>query len=174
MKRKTKNAIKFIENLHSHLVKDPLLRQNVRNKSESQIQTELRPIILGYLVKYFRSQKILNPENVANKYFYWESQEDSYKNKKIESFSSRNYPDFIITHPYKIAIEYKKSETGSIVKQGIGQSVMHTLGGEFDFVYCLIHDESQEKNILNSSKNDKEKMMINKIWEDYNIWIKFL
>ena len=120
---------------------------------------------MGYLVKYFKSQNISNPENVANKYFYWESQEGSYKKKRLESFSSRNYPDFIITTPYNIAIEYKQGGTGSIVKQGIGQSVMHTLGGEFDFVYCLIHDESKEKYILNSSNNDKEKMMINKIWE---------
>ena len=174
MKPKTQKLISFIEELHAHLVSSPLLRKKVQNKNESQIQAELRPIIFEYMKNHFQNQNWKNPVNGATKYLYWEGEERKYTNIKTESFASRNYPDYIITNPYKIAIEYKKSETGSIVKQGIGQSVMHTLGGEFDFVYCLIHDESQEKNILNSSNNDKEKMMINKIWEDYNIWIKFL
>ena len=55
-----------------------------------------------------------------------------------------------------IAIEYKKSGSGSIVKQGLGQCLMHTLGGEFDFVYCLIHDESQNKKIVNLLKMKKK------------------
>ena len=74
----------------------------------------------------------------------------------METFASRSYPDFIITEPYKIAIEYKKSKNGSIVKEGIGQSLIHTKGGEFDFVYCLIQDESKSKKIVESQKNKKE------------------
>ena len=80
----------------------------------------------------------------------------THKNKDLVLFASRNYPDFIITNPYKIAIEYKKSGSGSIVKQGLGQCLMHTLGGEIDFVYCLIHDESQYKKIVKSIKNEKK------------------
>ena len=55
-----------------------------------------------------------------------------------------------------IAIEYKKNGSGSIVKQGLGQCLMHTLGGEFDFVYCLIHDESQNKKFVKSIKMKKK------------------
>ena len=51
---------------------------------------------------------------------------------------------------------------------------MHTLGGEFDFVYCLIHDESQNKKIVISTKNEKENMIIQKFWDDYNVYMKFL
>ena len=94
--------------------------------------------------------------------------------KKTESFASRNYPDYIITNPYKIAIEYKKSESGSIVKHGIGQSIMHTMGGEFDFDYCLIHDESKNKKMLKSTKNEKDKIIIQKIREDYHVFMKFI
>ena len=91
-----------------------------------------------------------------------------------KTFASRNYPDFIIIRPYKIAIEYKKNSSGSIVKHGIGQCMMHTLGGEFDFVYCLIHDENKDKKILKSSSNEKERIIINKLWERYNVCMKFL
>ena len=68
-----------------------------------------------------------------------------------------------------IAIEYKKSGSGSIVKQGLGQCLIHTLGGEFDFVDCLIHDESQNKKIVKSIKNEKGNIIIQKYWKDYNV-----
>jgi len=174
MKPKSQKSIKFIEELHKHIVRSPLLRKNVQNKNESQIQTELRPIIFEYMIKHFKNQNWKIPVNGAKKYFYWEGEENRYKNMKTESFASRNYPDFIITNPYKIAIEYKKSGSGSIVKHGIGQSIMHTMGGEFDFVYCLIHDESQNKKILKSTKNEKEKIITQKIMEDYNVFMKFI
>lgn len=48
------------------------------------------------------------------------------------------------------AIEYKQSPNGSTVKHDIGQSIMHTLSEEFDFVYYLFHDESKDKRIENS------------------------
>ena len=51
---------------------------------------------------------------------------------------------------------------------------MHTMGGEFDFVYCLIHDESQNKKMLKSIINEKEKIIIQKIKEDYNVFMKFI
>ena len=120
MKPKTQKSIKFIEELHLHIVGSPLLRKNVQNKNESQIQTELRPIIFDYMVKHFQNQNWKNPESGAKKYFYWEGQEGRHTKIKTESFASRNYPDFIITNPYMIAIEYKKSGSGSIVKQGLG------------------------------------------------------
>ena len=108
------------------------------------------------MVKHFQNQNWKNPENGAKKYFYWEGQEGRHTNIKTESFASRNYPDFIITNLYMIPIEFKESVSGSIVKQGLGQCLMHTLDGEFDFVYCLIHDESQNKKVVKSIKNEKE------------------
>ena len=52
VKPKSQKSIKFIEELHKHIIKSPLLRQNVHNKNESQIQTELRPIIFNYANEY--------------------------------------------------------------------------------------------------------------------------
>ena len=37
MKPKTQKSIKFIEELHAHIVGSPLLRKNVQKKNESQI-----------------------------------------------------------------------------------------------------------------------------------------
>jgi len=174
MKKKTQKAISFIEELHKHLTGSPLLRDESQGRDERQIQTEIRPIIFDYMKEYFKKKNRKNPVRVADEKFYWESQESEYKNLKIETFASKNYPDFIISYPYKIAIEYKKSKSGSVVKQGIGQSIMHTIGGEFDFVYCLIKDESPDKKIIESINNEKEKRIIKNIWKDFNVFIRFI
>ncbi len=87
---------------------------------------------------------------------------------------TRNYPDFIITAPYLIAIEYKKSLNASLVKQLIGQSIVHTLSDELDFVYCLFHDESKGKKIKNSVGNNAESAIINRMRDDFNLYLRFI
>ena len=160
--------------LHLHLVKSPLLRKNVQNKTERDIQTELRPIIFDYMKKYFEKKNRKNPENMAKKYFYWEGQKSGFDKIKKKTFASINYPDFIIFKPHKIAIEYKKSSNGSVVKQTIGQCIMHTLCDEFEFVYCLFQDENKKKKILESTNNENEGMILEKLWDDYNVCMKFI
>ena len=72
VKPKSQKSINFIQELHKHIVRSHFLRQKVQYKNESQIQTELRPIIFNYMVKHFQNQNWKNPENGAKKYFYWE------------------------------------------------------------------------------------------------------
>ena len=174
MRRKSKKSTEFIQSLHNHLKNHLLLRKKVQNKTEHQMQTEIRHILFEYMKEYFKKEGWNNPEKGAQKYFYWEGQEGRFDRVRNKTFASRNYPDFIITRPYKIAIEYKKSSSGSIVKQGIGQCIMHTLGGEFDFVYCLIHDENNDKKIVNSIRNKNEKKILGMIRESYNVYMNFL
>ena len=174
MKAKTQKAINFINDLHKFILKDDLLRTNVKNKDEKQIQTELRGIIFRRMIEYFKEQDHKNPRSSANKHLYWEGEEGNYSKDKVATFSARNYPDFIITKPYMIAVEYKKGSSGSIVKQGIGQSVIHTIGGEFDFVYCLIQDESKDKQILKSLKNKKEKLIKERFWREFNVRLEII
>ena len=75
--------------------------------------------------------------------------------------------------PYLLAIEYKQGTTGSLVKQAIGQSLMHTLSGDFDYVYVLFHDENKDKRIEQSVNNDVETKVLNKVWKDFNVFVKF-
>ncbi len=142
MKKKTKKVTEFIAGLHEFIVTSPQFRARTIDKSETQIQAELRPLIIRYLEEYFEKADFKDAVAKANKSFYWEGQEGRFGVKKETTFGTRNYPDFIITHPYLIAIEYKQSPHGSTVKQGIGQSIMHTMCEEFHYVYYLFHDES--------------------------------
>ena len=139
-----------------------------------RIQAEIRPIIIGYLEDYFDKAGYKDSIAKANKSFYWEGQEGRYGKERGLIFGTRNYPDFIITAPYLIAIEYKKSPNASLVKQLIGQSIVHTLSEEFDFVYCLFHDESKGKKIKKSIGNDAESRVISRMRDDFNLYLRFV
>ena len=174
MKVKSKQFIEFISELHNYVVSNPQFRKDTSNKSESVIQGELRPLIVQFLEKYFESLNYKDFTAKANKSFYWEGQEGSYGKGRATTFASRNYPDFIITKPYLVAIEYKQGRSGSLVKQAIGQSLMHTLSGDFDFVYVLFHDENKDKRIEKSIINDTESKIMKKVWKDFNVLTKFI
>lgn len=174
MKKKTKQVIDFIEGLHKSIVTNPQLRKHTIDKGENQIQAEIRPLIIKYLEKYFEKLGFKDYEAKAIKAFYWEGQEGQFGKERKTSFGSRNYPDFIITSPYLVAIEYKQSPNGSTVKQGIGQSMMHTMCEDFDYVYYLFHDESTDKKIEKSIEGKTEKLIIKKMWDDFNVFIKFV
>lgn len=174
MKKKTSQVTRFIQDLHSYIINDPQFRGKTSEKSETQIQAEIRPLIINFLQKYYGEKGYKDVVAKANKSFYWEGQEGNFGTVRPTTFGARNYPDFIITFPYLIAIEYKQSENGSTVKQGIGQSIMHTMTEDFHFVYYLFHDENKDKRIEKSISNDKEKEIINKMWKNFNVYLKFV
>lgn len=174
MKKKSQKLIHFIEGLHEFIVTNPQFRKRTKGKSEAQIQSEIRPLIIKYLERYFEEAKYTDPVARANRSFYWEGQEGRYGKERRTTFGTRNYPDFIITDPYLIALEYKQSESGSVVKHGIGQSIMHTLCEDFHFVYFLFHDQTSDKRIERSIEEPIESFVIDKMWQDFNVYIKFV
>jgi len=174
MKKKTSEVISFIEGLHKYVTTHPQFRKKTNGKSETHIQAEIRPLIIGFLEGRFKNAGYKDFVAKANKSFYWEGQEGQYGKARPSTFGTRNYPDFIITEPYLIAIEYKKSPSGSTVKHGIGQSIIHTLCEEFHYVYFLFHDESEDERILKSVGNEVEGFIIDKIWKEFNVFIRFV
>lgn len=174
MKKKTIKVTKFITKLHRYIVSDPQFRKNTKGKSEVQIQAEIRPLIIQYLEKYFAELGFKDGVAKAHKSFYWEGQEGQYGKLRATTFGARNYPDFIITYPYLVAVEYKQSLSGSTIKHGIGQSIMHTLCGDFDYVYYLFHDQNKDKRIQDSVTNDVERFILHKMWQEFNVFIQFV
>ena len=174
MKRKSSAVKGFVEGLHEFIVSNPQFRKNTNGKSETAIQAELRPLIVSYLEKSFSEAGFKDCVAQANKSFYWEGQEGKFGRERATTFASRNYPDFIITKPYKLAVEYKQGKSGSLVKQAIGQSIMHTMSGDFDFVYVLFHDQNKDKRIENSATNSTENKIARKIWDDFNVMLNFV
>ena len=79
----------------------------------------------------------------------------------------------MIKNPYLIAIEYKKSASGSLVKQALGQSIMHTLSQEYDFALVIFHDENQNKKIFSASKDPQEREILLKLEKETNVFSTF-
>jgi hypothetical protein len=170
MKKKSEKLEGFINGLHKHILSDRTLRKKTNGKSELQIQAEIRPIIVDYLKKWYKNTGVVDYEGKAHDSFYWEGQEGRNKDHRAGCFGAFNYPDFIIKRPYNIAIEYKQSPNGSTVKQGIGQSILHTMTGEHDFVYFLFRDQSDDHKITESVKEDGvEKKIMDTLWENFNV-----
>jgi hypothetical protein len=176
VRKKTKQVVEFLDGMHDYIRKSPLLRSDTSKKTEARMQAEIRPIIINFLTKYFRKLGYKDDEAKAHASFYWEGQEGSFGRKRAMTFGARNYPDFIIKEPYLVAIEYKKSASGGLIKQGIGQSIMHTLSGDFDFVYFLFHDQNKDKRIEKSvkKKKGKEKRIVDLMWNTFNVRIKVI
>ena len=174
MKKKSEKLRQFIAGLNEYIINHPQFRKKTKGKSEVQIQTELRPLIIEYLESYFTEAGYSDAKAKANKSFYWEGQEGKYGKDRKTTFGTRNYPDFIITEPYLIAIEYKQSGNGSLVKHAIGQAIMHTLCEEFHYVYLLFHDQSKEKRIENSIQLPREKFIIETMRGEFNVFVHFV
>jgi hypothetical protein len=173
MKNKSTKLEGFIKGLHNHIVNDRTFRKKTNGKTEVQIQTEIRPVIVDYLKRWYQNEGYVDFERKAHNSFYWEGQEGRNKDPRNSAFGAFNYPDFIIKEPYRVAVEYKQSPNGSIVKHGIGQSILHTMAGDHDFVYFLFRDQSDDHRINESLNNDKkeciEKDIVDVLWRDFNV-----
>lgn len=177
MKRKTKQVTEFIENLNRHLITSPKLPKNVRERTEKQIQKDIYHITLEYLEDYFMEAGLdkLKARQKAGEVFYWEGQDRCLrKDGNFEVFGARNYPDFVISEPYQIAIEYAQSPSGASIKRGIGQSIMHTICGEYDFVYYLFCDKSDDRRIEKSMEMETEKLIRAQLWSDFNVFMGYV
>ena len=121
MKRKSKPLLTFIDGLEDYVDRYELRPKKTQGTSEAAIQAEYQAIFRDYLEDYFRTAGYKEVKAKVKEVFYWEGQDRPNRDKRTEVFASRNYPDFIIREPYRIAVEYKQSDSGALVKQGIGQ-----------------------------------------------------
>jgi len=51
--------------------------------------------------------------------------------------------------------------------------MMHTMSGQFDYVYILFHDENQDKRIEKSIDGDIEKNIMQTCERDFNVFLMF-
>ena len=58
---KSNKAQNFIESLHSFICQSPLFWKDVSGKAEIEIQTEIRPIVIRCLEKYFENKGTKTP-----------------------------------------------------------------------------------------------------------------
>lgn len=86
----------------------------------------------------------------------------------IQFMGVQHRPDFEIQfEDLKIAVEVKVGDKGVDIRGGLGQSIVYA--EEFDFVAYLFVDTSEDKKIREGYQRKEEQMVIDSLWENYNI-----
>jgi len=174
MRNKSKPAEQFIDGLIEHIERHVLRQKHILEKREAEIQRGLHPLIVEYVADHYRDAGYKNYRKKAAEVVYWEGQDAPNVEEKVSVFAARCYPDFIIREPYRIAIEYKKSNTGALVKQCIGQGMMYIVSDDYDFAYLLFDDQSKDKKIRKAMAQSREQAIALRMWRDFNMKIHIL
>jgi hypothetical protein len=87
--------------------------RDTKTKPEKAIQTEIRPLIVRFLEKFFSNAGYNDRSAKANKVFTGRARKGEFGKDRATVFGSRNYPDFMIPELYLVAIEYAQSLNGS-------------------------------------------------------------
>lgn len=174
MRKKSQAAELFIDNLITHIENNVLRQKKTSGKRETEIQRGLYPLIADYMTDYWRKAGYKNFKTKGRDTVYWEGQDGSNPLPRLPVFTARSYPDFIILEPYRIAIEYKQSNQGSLVKESLGQALLYMMSGDYDFAYILFDDQTQDKAIRKSLANLCELEIADRMWREFNIKMQIL
>lgn len=163
----------------TEILKSPIIFKtiNYRQRSESYIKQYMHQPLLNQLTEMHKElyPHIKNEElwkEKARMALMWEGD----VNTTINNFlflGVQHRPDFEVhMEKLRIAIEIKRGESGAAVREGLGQCLVYA--SEYDFVIYTFVDISKDKKILRSIEADlpefeKEKSLIESLWENYNI-----
>ncbi len=104
--------------------------------------------------------------------FTWEANKQQVLHNMLFCGTSHR-PDMEINiHNISIAIEVKKGNNGSSLREGIGQSIVYS--SNYDFVIFLYIDTTKDKHIYNTFKlidteGSKESHIIKGLWDNNNV-----
>ena len=88
----------------------------------------------------------------------------------IRFLGVQHRPDFVVRfEELRIAVEIKRGEAGSAIRDGIGQSLIYAASEDYDFVAYLFVDTSRDKKIHDSLRKPADRAFVESLWQNYNI-----
>jgi len=171
---KTANRDRIINSIIDALSsRDILNKIDCKTKDESNIKTFMYGLILDRIKGLYRDLYPNKDDKIyeakANKSLMWEGNKETVVNN-IRFLGVQHRPDFkVVMNRIRIAIEIKKGDSGSSIREGIGQSIIYAVSNDFDFVIYLFIDTSKDKKIKESVGNEEESAFISSLWDYYNI-----
>ena len=143
---------------------------NYRNKSEDSIKQFVYPHLVDALAERMVEEKGISKDRakeVVKRNLKWEGNVNTTVSHVL-FMGTQNRPDMVLeTDGLKIGIEFRKGESGSALRSGIGQSMIYST--HFDFVIYLFIDTTEDKRIANSIGGTNETELIDLLWKDFNI-----
>lgn len=172
----TQKRVKFLDAIIKKMANHELFSKTVSRQrdTESQIQKALFLRLQQELPKILKKYFNYNSEKaakIADDGFVWEKR----LKKPVHNFTffaTNHRPDSVLTFYKKlrVAIEIKKGDKGAALRSGIGQALVYST--QFDFVIYFFVDISPGNDIKNIITAEKEKELINSLWNNYNIKFK--
>lgn len=168
---KSKNRIAILDMLQDGITTGEIFETiNYKNQSEDKIKQFIYPHLLSQLTDWVAEKKGFSPalaREKAKTMIKWEGNVKTTV-KNIQFMGTANRPDMTVEiEGIKVAIEFKKGERGSALRDGFGQSLIYSTA--YDFVLYMFIDTSSEGKIVNGATSITEQNFLNNIWNNFNI-----
>lgn len=169
--RKSGPRTMIVKGIMDFLKSDQIKTLDYRNTKETRIKTFLQPHFVMTLQNIHRTlspgQRDATLARKGKNSLLWESDVNTTINN-VQFLGVQHRPDFVVQiESIRIAVEVKRGDSGSSVREGLGQSLVYA--SEFDFVCFLFIDQSKDKKVLRSLAQPAEISFIQSLWATYNI-----
>ena len=172
--RKTSRRIWMVDEILACLRGDNIFHTlDYRNRPESYLKQYMHQPLqhcMNVLAKRFYPRLSQQAQDrKAREALFWEGDIGTEINN-IRFLGVQHRPDFkVVMDGTRIAVEIKRGDNGSSVREGLGQSLVYACSGDFEFVVYLFADTSREKKILSSLERELDRRFVASLWENYNI-----
>ena len=141
-----------------------------KTQSEDKIKQFIYPHLLEQLTEYIIEKKGFSrglAKHKARSIVKWEGNKNTTV-KNMHFMGTANRPDMTIdSDGIKIAVEFKRGDRGSSLREGFGQSIVYST--VYDFVIYMFIDTSEDRKIYNGSSAITEQSFLENLWENFNI-----
>ncbi len=168
---KSKNRLELLESIQDGIsTQDVFETIDYKSQSEDKIKQFIYPHLLDQLTEYVMEKKGFGrglAKEKARTMIKWEGNVKTTV-KNMHFMGTSNRPDMTVeSGGVKIAIEFKRGDRGSALREGFGQSVIYSTA--YDFVIYMFIDTSEEGKILNGSTAVTEQNFLENLWENFNV-----
>ena len=170
-KSKSQKRIEFIDLISEAITHDDIFGTiNYKQQNEDQIKQFIYPHLVESLTQYVVDQEGKEKQvakDYVKKNLKWEGNVNTTVSH-ILFMGTQNRPDMILEmNGLKVAIEFKRGQSGSDLRSGVGQSMIYST--HYDFVLYLFVDTSEDKRIKNAQGGVNETEFVELLWDQYNI-----
>lgn len=168
---KSKKRLELLDSIQEGIsTRDVFETIDYKSQSEDKIKQFIYPHLLDQLTEYVMDKKGFGralAKEKARTMIKWEGNVKTTV-KNMHFMGTANRPDMTIdSDGVSIAIEFKKGDRGSSLREGFGQSIIYSTA--YDFVIYMFIDISPEGKIVNGSTAVTEQNFLENLWENFNV-----
>ena len=165
---KSKNRIAILDMIQDGISSKQISTAFLKNQSEDDINRIAYPKLLDAVSEYVMGKKGFNRSLAREKAKTMIRCNDGFNIKTTNFMGTSNMPNMSLDiNGFKVAIEFKKGNRGSSLREGIGQSLIYSTS--YDFVIYMFIDTSDDNKIVNGAMSVTEQMFLDNIWDNFNI-----